>query len=167
MHGPAAWQNRLEACGGGDLKSVEIFADGACLGNPGPGGWGVLLRYGKIEKELSGCEQETTNNRMELTAVIKGLQALKQRCQVTITTDSRYVMDGFDKNWIEGWRERGWKTASGSPVKNQDLWEELDSLVNSHSCRWVWVKGHNGHAENERVDSLAQAAAERAKKGES
>jgi ribonuclease HI len=150
---------------GGSLKNVEIYADGACIGNPGPGGWGVLLRYGKVEKELSGGEPETTNNRMELTAVIRGLQALKHRCRVTITTDSRYVMNGFDKNWISGWRQRGWKTSTGSSVKNQDLWEELDDLVNAHICSWIWVKGHNGHADNERVDSLAQAAAERVKKG--
>ena len=134
---------------------IEIFTDGACRGNPGPGGWGVLLRFGDHEKELYGGEPETTNNRMELTAAIEGLSALtSDRYPVVLTTDSRYVMDGIT-SWVSGWKKRGWKTASKQPVKNEDLWRRLDELNQRFQVEWRWVKGHSGHAENERVDSLA------------
>ncbi len=140
------------------LKIIDIFTDGACSGNPGLGGWGTILRYGETEKELSGSSDgETTNNRMELTAVIKGLEALKEKCQVTIHTDSQYVMDGATK-YIEGWKNRGWKTANKKKVKNIDLWLELDKLLPNHEVKWIWVKGHNGHSENERADVLATSA---------
>lgn len=141
-----------------DLPLVQIFTDGACKGNPGPGGWGVLLRMGETEKELSGGETLTTNNRMELTAAIRGLQALKRPCRVMLTTDSRYVMDGLTK-WIHGWRRNGWKTADKKPVKNADLWQELLDAAAPHRVEWKWVKGHAGHDENERVDQLASAQA--------
>jgi ribonuclease HI len=137
---------------------VEIFTDGACKGNPGPGGWGALLRMGDKERELSGGEAQTTNNRMELMAAIKGLEALKRPCRVTLTTDSRYVMDGLTK-WIHGWRRNGWKTADRKPVKNADLWQALLAASAPHRIEWKWVKGHAGHAENERVDQLACAEA--------
>jgi ribonuclease HI len=140
-----------------EKSSVEIYTDGACSGNPGPGGWGVLLRKGKTEKELSGGEAETTNNRMEMTAVIKALEALTRPCAATIYTDSKYVMDGVTQ-WLSGWKARGWKTADKKPVKNQDLWERIDALTAKHDVRFVWVKGHNGHDENERVDELARGA---------
>lgn len=139
------------------LKSVVIFTDGACRGNPGPGGWGAILRYGDVEKELSGAATHTTNNRMELMAAIAGLEALKTACQVTVTTDSRYVKDGITK-WIGGWRARGWKTASKSAVKNKDLWQRLDNALKPHQVEWQWVKGHDGHVENERADRLARQA---------
>ena len=139
------------------LKSVVIFTDGACRGNPGPGGWGAILRYGDMEKELSGAATHTTNNRMELMAAIAGLEALKTACQVTVITDSRYVKDGITK-WIGGWRARGWKTASKSAVKNKDLWQRLDNALKPHQVEWQWVKGHDGHAENERADRLARQA---------
>ena len=139
------------------LKSVVIFTDGACRGNPGPGGWGAILRYGDVEKELSGAATHTTNNRMELMAAIAGLEALKTACQVTVITDSRYVKDGITK-WIGGWRARGWKTASKSVVKNKDLWQRLDNALKPHQVEWQWVKGHDGHAENERADRLARQA---------
>ncbi len=140
------------------MAEIEIFTDGACSGNPGPGGWGCLLRYNGIEKELSGAEKETTNNRMELTAVIEALKALKKECQITLCTDSRYVMDGVTK-WLPNWIENGWKTTNKkSPVKNVDLWQELEKLLSCHQIKWVWVKGHNGHEENERVDKLARNA---------
>ena len=141
------------------MKRVELFTDGACKGNPGPGGWGALLRLGKHEKELSGGEPDTTNNRMEMTAVIRGLEALIEPCEVAIYTDSRYVMDGMTK-WIEGWQKRGWKSASKQPVRNQDLWHELIEAASTHTIEWNWVRGHNGHPENERVDRLACDAAE-------
>lgn len=135
---------------------IEIFTDGACSGNPGIGGWGVLLRYKDIEKELSGGEQNTTNNRMELTAVIEALKALKTVCNITLYTDSKYVMCGITE-WLENWKRNGWKTANKkSDVKNVDLWQQLDELIKKHEIRWVWVKGHNGHTENERVDTLAR-----------
>lgn len=141
------------------MKRVEIFTDGACSGNPGAGGWGAILRYNQVEKELSGGEADTTNNRMELTAVISALQALKEPCNITIYTDSRYVMDGIEK-WINNWKENGWKTANKkSAVKNVELWQELDKLQAQHQIRWVWVKGHDGHPENERCDALARKAA--------
>ncbi|MDH5328026.1 MAG: ribonuclease HI [Gammaproteobacteria bacterium] len=138
-------------------KTVELFTDGACRGNPGPGGWGVLLRYKNTEKTLRGAEADTTNNRMELTAAIKGLEALKSRCRVDITTDSQYVKNGITQ-WINNWKRNSWKTAAKKPVKNEDLWRQLDSLVQQHEVRWHWVKGHAGHAENELADQLANQA---------
>ena len=141
-----------------ELPQVEIFTDGACKGNPGPGGWGALLRMGAHEKELSGGELATTNNRMELTAAIEGLRALTRPCRVTLYTDSRYVMDGLTK-WIHGWQKNGWKTADKKPVKNADLWQALLEAARPHRIDWRWVKGHAGHPENERVDKLASDAA--------
>ncbi len=142
-------------------KKVQIFTDGACSGNPGPGGWGAILRYGAHEKELSGGACETTNNRMELTAVIAALEALKEPCSVTLTTDSRYVADGVAKGWAAGWRSRGWKKADGKPALNPDLWERLLTLLEKHKVEIVWVRGHAGHPENERCDRLAVAETER------
>ena len=136
---------------------VEIFTDGACKGNPGPGGWGALLRVNGQSKELKGSEPETTNNRMEMQAVISALESLKQPCSVQLTTDSKYVLDGV-KSWMPNWKKRGWKTASKAPVKNKDLWMKIDVLVQSHDIEWAWVKGHSGHVENERVDQLANDA---------
>jgi len=141
-----------------ELPQVEIFTDGACKGNPGPGGWGALLRMGAHEKELSGGESATTNNRMELTAAIEGLRALTRPCRVTLYTDSRYVMDGLTK-WIHGWQRNGWRTADKKPVKNADLWQALLEAARPHRIDWRWVKGHAGHPENERVDKLASDAA--------
>lgn len=138
-------------------SNVELFTDGACSGNPGPGGWGALLRYKGTEKELSGAEPDTTNNRMELMAAIEGLKAIKRTCPVTLYTDSKYVLQGVTE-WMDGWKARGWKTADKKPVKNQDLWMMLDEQVNRHTVKWQWVKGHNGHIENERVDELARMA---------
>jgi ribonuclease HI len=135
-------------------KRVEIFTDGACRGNPGPGGWGVLMRYNGHEKELYGGEKDTTNNRMELTAVIEGLNSLTRKCHVMITTDSVYVKDGIS-SWIHNWKKRNWQTAAKKPVKNQDLWQALDKAVQEHEVEWAWVKGHSGHPENERADELA------------
>jgi ribonuclease HI len=142
------------------MKKIDIFTDGACKGNPGPGGWGALLRLGRHEKELSGGEAETTNNRMEMTAVIRGLNALIEPCEVTIHTDSRYVIDGMTK-WIHGWQKRGWVNAAKKPVANEDLWRELMEAVRPHVVHWEWIKGHSGHPENERVDALASGAASR------
>lgn len=136
---------------------VEIFTDGACSGNPGPGGWGAVLRFRGQEKELSGGEAETTNNRMELMAAIAALEALKRPCPVTLTTDSTYVRDGITR-WIHGWRKNGWKTAAKKPVKNEDLWKRLDAAAKGHEIDWRWIKGHAGHPENERADALARAA---------
>lgn len=133
---------------------VEMFTDGACRGNPGPGGWGVLLRFGEAEKTLYGGEPATTNNRMELTAVIKGLEALKKPCRVKITTDSKYVLSGITE-WMANWKQRNWRTANRKPVLNVELWQELDSLVGQHEIEWEWVKGHSGHPENELADQLA------------
>jgi ribonuclease HI len=141
-----------------ELQHVEIATDGACKGNPGPGGWGVVLRMGTTEKEMSGGEPLTTNNRMELTAAIEGLNALKRPCRVTLSTDSRYVMDGLTK-WIHGWRRNGWKTADKKPVKNAELWQALIEAAAPHRVEWVWVKGHAGHPDNERADKLASDAA--------
>ena len=136
---------------------IEIFTDGACRGNPGPGGWGALLRAKGQYKELKGSAAETTNNRMEIQAVISALDSLKQPCAVRLTTDSKYVLDGV-KSWMPNWKKRGWKTASKAPVKNKDLWLQIDALVQVHDIEWLWVKGHSGHAENERVDGLANEA---------
>lgn len=133
---------------------VEAFTDGACRGNPGPGGWGVLLRYGDHEKHLYGGEPETTNNRMELTAAIKALEALKRPCKVHITTDSTYVMKGITE-WMPNWKRRNWRTADKKPVKNAELWRHLDELAGRHQVRWSWVRGHTGHPENELADQLA------------
>jgi ribonuclease HI len=139
------------------LPKVTIYTDGACSGNPGPGGWGALLRYGTHEKEISGGEPQTTNNRMELTAALKALQALTRPCQVAFYTDSEYVRNGITE-WISNWKRRGWKTAGKKPVKNQDLWKALDTAIQAHQITWHWVRGHAGHPENERVDQLARAA---------
>ena len=136
------------------MKYVELYTDGACKGNPGPGGWGALLRFGDVERELCGGEPETTNNRMELMAAIEGLRALKQGCQVTLTTDSVYVRDGVTR-WMANWKRNGWKTANKKPVKNQDLWQALDAQCQRHTIDWQWVKGHSGHPGNERADELA------------
>ena len=138
-------------------ERVHAFTDGACRGNPGPGGWGVILRYNGHEKELYGGEKETTNNRMELTAAIKALEALSRQCAITITTDSKYVQQGITE-WIDNWKKRGWRTAAKKPVKNQDLWMQLDALVQQHQVSWEWVKGHAGHRENEWADELANRA---------
>ncbi len=137
---------------------VELYADGACSGNPGPGGWGTVLRYGDVEKELSGYEPDTTNNRMELTAVIRGLQALKRPCDVTLTTDSRYVADGLSKGWAKNWRANGWRKADKKPALNPDLWGQLLDLCEPHKLTVVWVKGHSTNVYNNRCDELAVAA---------
>lgn len=139
------------------MKTVEIFTDGACSGNPGPGGWGAILRHNGTEKELSGGEPETTNNRMELMAAIEALSALKQPCRVELYTDSVYVRDGI-RSWIHGWKKNGWKTAAKKPVKNAELWQALDEARSRHDVHWHWIKGHAGHPENERADALARAA---------
>jgi len=136
------------------LKTIEIFTDGACRGNPGPGGWGALLRYQGKEKELWGGAADTTNNRMELQAAIEGLQALSEPCQVVLTTDSEYVRKGITE-WINGWKKKGWRTAAKKPVKNADLWQVLDKEAGRHQVEWHWVKGHSGHRENEIADDLA------------
>ncbi len=139
------------------MKHIEIFTDGACKGNPGPGGWGALLRYGAVEKTLKGYEAETTNNRMELQAAISALQAVKEPCQITLCTDSQYLRMGITQ-WLKGWKRNGWRTSAKKPVKNQDLWQALDLAVQAHQIHWVWVKGHSGHRENELVDQLANQA---------
>lgn len=141
------------------MKEVTLITDGSCLGNPGPGGWAAILRYGEQSKELFGGESATTNNRMEMTAVIEGLNALSERCQVLVEIDSVYVKDGVTK-WMAAWKRRGWKTASKAPVKNQDLWLKIDTAVSRHDIEWKWVKGHADHADNNRCDELARTAAE-------
>ncbi len=139
------------------MTAIDIFTDGACSGNPGPGGWGAILRAGAHEKEISGGEAQTTNNRMELMAVIRALHSLKKESQVTIHTDSKYVMDGAMK-WLKNWKKNGWKTADKKPVKNEDLWRTLESELERHTVKWRWVKGHSDHVENNRADALARAA---------
>jgi len=140
-----------------EASPVVIFTDGACRGNPGPGGWGAILRYGNVERELYGAEVDTTNNRMELAAAINALAALKRRCRVTLTTDSVYVKDGISK-WIHCWKKNGWRTSDKKPVKNLELWQALDELAANHDVHWSWIKGHSGHPENERADQLANLA---------
>lgn len=141
-----------------ELSKVQIATDGACKGNPGPGGWGAVIRYGDHEKLLSGSEPMTTNNRMELTAVIEALKLLKRPCEIRLTTDSKYVMEGLTK-WIHTWQRNGWRKADNKPVKNAELWQELLAATRRHRIRWQWVKGHNGHPDNERADQLASDAA--------
>jgi ribonuclease HI len=136
------------------IKTVELFTDGACRGNPGPGGWGVFMRFNGHEKELFGGDKETTNNRMELMAAIMGLESLTRPCNVVLTTDSKYVLQGIT-DWIKGWKKNGWKNSAKKPVKNADLWIRLDNAIQPHEIKWVWVKGHNGHDENEKADMLA------------
>ncbi len=144
---------------------IEIFTDGACSGNPGPGGWGAVLRYNAHEKELSGSEPDTTNNRMEMMAAIVALEALKRPSRVRLTSDSTYLRDGITK-WIHSWRAKGWKTAAKKPVKNQDLWQRLEVAMAPHTVEWEWVKGHSGHPENERADELARLAVKQLKSGD-
>ncbi|MDG4542529.1 MAG: ribonuclease HI [Rickettsiales bacterium] len=144
------------------VKKITIYTDGACSGNPGPGGWGALLTYGKHEKEIFGGEKETTNNRMELTAAIKALEAIKTKSEIDLYTDSTYVKDGITK-WIHNWKKNGWKTAAKKPVKNDDLWQELDKMIAKHDVKWHWVKGHAGHDGNERADMLAVKGTEKYK----
>lgn len=143
------------------MKQVNIFTDGACKGNPGPGGWGAILDYKGTRRELSDGEPQTTNNRMELSAVIAALSALTEPCEVTLTSDSKYVVDAVGKGWVYGWKKRGWKKSDNSPALNSDLWEKLLPLLSKHKVTFVWIKGHAGHPENERCDELAVASAER------
>ena len=138
-------------------KIVEIFTDGACSGNPGPGGWGAVLRYGEVEKEMNGGEPETTNNRMELMAAIMAIEAVKRPCEIHLHTDSEYLRNGIT-TWIHSWKARGWRTADKKPVKNVDLWQRLERAIETHDVHWHWVKGHSGHKENERADELARLA---------
>jgi ribonuclease HI len=145
-----------------DKDCVEIFTDGACSGNPGPGGWGALLRWGPEEKEIWGSEDETTNNRMEMMAAIMSIESIKRRIKIELYTDSRYLKDGIEK-WLSGWKKNGWKTAAKKPVKNKDLWTRLDIALKEHDVSWHWVKGHAGHSENERADALAQRGVEEAR----
>ena len=144
------------------MKKVNIYTDGACKGNPGRGGWGTILVYGAHEKELSGGEVMTTNNRMELMAVISGLEALREPCEVTLTSDSTYVINSITKKWLDGWEKKNWVNSGNTPVPNADLWKRLIEAMKPHTIEWVWVRGHNGHPYNERCDRLAVAAAERA-----
>lgn len=146
------------------MKRVIAFTDGACSGNPGPGGWGVVLRSGEHEREIFGGEAETTNNRMELTAAIQALQALRETCEVELTTDSTYVKDGITR-WLRNWKSNGWKTAAKKPVKNRDLWEQLEAQTARHVVEWQWVKGHSGHPDNERADALANLGMNKVKEG--
>lgn len=140
------------------MKQVQVITDGSCLGNPGRGGWAAILRYGAHKKELSGAEKQTTNNRMELTAAIRALEALRESCDVEVVTDSQYVKNGVEQ-WMARWKKNGWKTSDKKPVSNQDLWMELDAQVARHRTRWVWTKGHASHEDNNRCDDLARAAA--------
>lgn len=140
------------------MKQVQLITDGACVGNPGPGGWAYILRYGEHKREMAGAEPDTTNNRMELRAAIEGMRALKEPCEVEVVTDSEYLKNGITK-WIHGWKRNGWKTASKKPVVNQDLWNELDTLVSRHRIQWTWTKGHADHGDNNRCDELATMAA--------
>ncbi len=140
------------------MKHLQLITDGACIGNPGPGGWACILRYGETKRELFGSEPATTNNRMELTAAIEGLRAVRERCEIEVVTDSEYVKNGITK-WIHGWQRNGWRTSSKKPVVNQDLWNELDELAASHHVRWTWTKGHADHDDNNRCDELATRAA--------
>ncbi len=142
-------------------KEITLYSDGACSGNPGPGGWGAILRYKGTEKELSGGEKETTNNRMELMGVISGLESLKEPCQVTVVTDSQYIANAFTQHWLDNWQKNGWKTAGKKPVKNKELWERLLKQAAIHQLGWQWIRGHSGHPENERCDQLAVAARDR------
>lgn len=144
------------------MQRVEIFTDGACKGNPGPGGWAALLRLGKHEKELTGSEADTTNNRMEMMAAIRALKALTRPCEIALHSDSKYVIEGITR-WVHGWQRKGWINASKKPVRNADLWHELIEAAAPHRIEWIWVRGHDGHVENERVDKLASAAAESAR----
>ena len=144
------------------IKNIQIFTDGACSGNPGVGGWGAVLRYKQAEKEISGAEELTTNNRMEMTALIKALELLKEPCDITVYTDSRYLMNGVTQ-WLDGWVKNGWKTSAKKSVLNADLWQKLIDLMKPHHIRWEWIKGHNGHEENERVDALARTAVQKLK----
>ncbi|CAI8333675.1 MAG: ribonuclease HI [Alteromonadaceae bacterium] len=146
------------------MKTVEVFTDGGCRGNPGPGGWGAVLLFGEHERELKGSEDATTNNRMELLAAISALEALSESCRVVLTTDSTYVKDGITK-WIRNWKANGWRTAAKKPVKNQDLWQKLDAECARHQVEWCWVKGHAGHPGNERADSLANTAMDELERG--
>ncbi len=147
------------------MRSVKAYTDGACSGNPGPGGWGVVLQFGDHERELKGGESDTTNNRMELTAAIEALKALKEPCHIALTTDSTYVKDGITK-CLSNWKRNGWKTAAKKPVKNQDLWQQLEDCVAQHTVEWLWVKGHSGHPENERADTLANEGMSALKRGD-
>ena len=142
---------------GKQKQIVEIFTDGACSGNPGPGGWGAILRFGAVEKELNGSEEHTTNNRMELMAAIRAIEAVKRPCEIHLHTDSEYLRQGIT-TWIHSWKKKGWKTADKKPVKNVDLWQRLEAAIETHHVKWHWVKGHSGHAENERADELARLA---------
>lgn len=137
------------------MKKVELYTDGACRGNPGPGGWGAILVYAGREKEISGGEERTTNNRMELLAAIAGMEALKEPCEIVLTSDSKYLVDAINKGWLESWKARGWKKADKSPVLNVELWQKIDELLNLHKVTFVWVHGHTGHPYNERCDKLA------------
>ena len=143
------------------MKTVHIFTDGACSGNPGPGGWGAILRYNGAEKELSGGEQHTTNNRMEMCAVLYALQALKEPCEVILTSDSKYVTDSITKGWVYSWQKKGWKKSDGKPALNADLWEQILPLLKKHSVTFNWIKGHAGHPENERCDAMAVAESQK------
>ncbi len=155
----------MKPIGNKPLKKVDIYTDGACRGNPGVGGWGAILVYRGVERELSGGERETTNNRMELTAVIEAFAALREPCSVTLTSDSKYVIDALSLGWADGWRSRGWRKADKSPALNSDLWERLLDLVSQHDVSYQWIKGHNDHPFNERCDKLATAFADRLKEG--
>ena len=148
------------------MKTVEIYTDGACSGNPGPGGWGAVLRYENYQKEISGCESNTTNNRMEITALIKALQMLKEPCKVKVCTDSKYVCDSISKGWALSWKKKGWKKSDGKPALNSDLWEQLLNLLEIHDIEFTWVKGHAGHPENELCDTLATNAIKNLKKSQ-